>query len=75
MQLYDFKYSYLMLIIYTLLYGFKYVKVYVVQCLPSLEMDTVTWVQILDKGDCISHSTNTLRKGMNPITLSTVMGK
>ena len=27
-------------------------------------------VQILDKTDCISHSTNTLGKGMNPIILS-----
>ena len=26
-----------------------------------------TRVQILDETDCISHSTNTLRKGMNPI--------
>ncbi len=32
-------------------------------------MDTATRVQILDKIDCISHSTNTLGKGMNPIIL------
>ena len=32
-------------------------------------------VQILDKTDCISHSTNTLGKGMNPIILSLAMGK
>ena len=32
-------------------------------------MDTVTRVQILDETDCISHSTNTLGKGMNPIIL------
>ena len=30
-------------------------------------MDTVTRVEILDETDCISHSTNTLRKGINPI--------
>ena len=30
-------------------------------------MDTVTRVQILVKTDCISNSTNTLGKGMNPI--------
>ena len=29
-------------------------------------MDTVTWVQILDKADCVSYCTNTLWKGMNP---------
>ena len=30
---------------------------------------------ILDKNDCISHSTNTLGKGMNQIILPPVMGK
>ena len=29
----------------------------------------------LDETDCISHSTNTLGKGMNPIILSPAMGK
>ena len=33
------------------------------------------WVQILDETDCISHSTNTLWKGMNPIILPPAMGK
>ena len=37
-------------------------------------MDTVTRVQILDETDCISHSTNTLGKGMNPIILPPAMG-
>ena len=32
-------------------------------------------VQIQDKTDCISHSTNTLGKGMNPIILPPAMGK
>ena len=32
-------------------------------------------VQILDETDCISHSTNTLGKGMNPIILPPAMGK
>ena len=32
-------------------------------------------VQILDETDCISLSTNTLEKGMNPIILPPVMGK
>ena len=31
--------------------------------------------QILDENDCISHSTNTLGKGMNPIILPPAMGK
>ena len=36
-------------------------------------MDTVTRVQILDETDCISHSINTLGKGMNPIILPPAM--
>ena len=35
------------------------------------EMDTVIRVQILDKAVYISHSTNTLGKGMNPTILFT----
>ena len=31
-------------------------------------MDTATGVQNLDEAACISHSTNTLGKGTNPIT-------
>ena len=38
-------------------------------------LDTATRVQILDETDCISHSTNTLGKGMNPIILPPAMGK
>ena len=38
-------------------------------------MDTATRVQILDRTDCISQSTNTLWKGMNPIILPPAMGK
>ena len=38
-------------------------------------MDTVTRVQILVEADWISHSTNTLGKGMNPIILPPAMGK
>ena len=30
---------------------------------------------ILNEADCISHSTNTLGKGMNPIILPPAMGK
>ena len=40
-----------------------------------MEMDTVIRVQILDVTDCISHSTNTLGDGMNPIILPPAMGK
>ena len=39
------------------------------------EMDTATRVQIMDETDCISHSTNTLGKGMNPIILPPAMVK
>ena len=38
-------------------------------------MDTAIRVQIQDETDCISHSTNTLEKGMNPIILPQAMGK
>ena len=40
-----------------------------------MEMDTATQVQNLDETDCISHSTNTLGKVMNPIILPPAMGK
>ena len=50
-------------------------EVPVVLWLSSLEMDTATRVQILDLTDCISHSTNTLGEGMNPIILPPAMGK
>ena len=38
-------------------------------------MNTVTRVQILYETVCISHCTNTLGKGMNPIILPPSMGK
>ena len=41
----------------------------------SWEMNTATRVEILDETDCISHSTSTLGKGMNPIILLPAMGK
>ena len=40
-----------------------------------LKRSIVSSVQFLDVTDCISHSTNTLGKGMNPIILPPVMGK
>ena len=39
------------------------------------KMDTAARVQILDETDCISHSTNTAGKSMNPIILPPAMGK
>ena len=45
------------------------------RCPWSQDMDTMIQVQFLDKTDCISHSTNTLGKGMNPIILPPAMGK
>ena len=38
-------------------------------------MDRTTQVQILDEAICISHSTNTLEKTMDPIILPLVMGR
>ena len=53
----------------------KATEVPVVKWLSTGEMDTATRVQILDETDCISHSTNTLGKGMNPTILPPAMGK
>ena len=39
------------------------------------KMDMATQVQILDKADCISQSTNSLGKGINPIILPPAMCK
>ena len=36
-------------------------------------MDTETRVQFSDKADCISHSTNTIKKDMNLIILPPVV--
>ena len=47
----------------------------VMSWLSSKEMDTTTRVQILDETDCISHSTNTLGKDINPIILPPAIGK
>ena len=47
------------------------VEVPVVLWLSSQEMDTATWVQILD--ETAFHIA--LRKGMNPISLPPAMGK
>ena len=38
-------------------------------------MDTVTRVQILDETDFISHTTNTLGKGVNPIIIPPAMSQ
>ena len=43
--------------------------------LSSQEVETATRVQNLDETDCISHSPNTLGKGMNPNILPPAMGK
>ena len=40
-----------------------------------MKMDMAIRVQIIDETDCISHNTNTLGKGMNPIILPLAMGK
>ena len=39
------------------------------------EMDKAARIQILDETDSISHSSNTLGRGMNPIILPPAMGK
>ena len=46
-----------------------------VKWLSSQEMNTAIRFQILDETDCISHSTNILGKGMNPIILLPAKGK
>ena len=40
-----------------------------------IEVDTVIRVQILDEDVCLSHSANTLGKGMNPTILPPAMVK
>ena len=38
-------------------------------------MNMATWIQILDEADCISHSTNTLGKDIDPIIFNPAMSK
>ena len=45
-----------------------YIYIYIYIC-------TATRVHIPDETDCISHSTNTLGKDINPIFLPPTMGK
>ena len=47
---------------------------FVVKWIPSLEMDTVTRVQILDESVYIAHSTHTLGKCINRTILSSDKG-
>ena len=65
--------------VYRCTYKHIYVSTYacIRRCpwLSSQDMDTVIRVQFLDKTDCISHSTNTLGKGMNLIILPPAMDK
>ena len=44
-------------------------------CLPSLEMDTLTRVQILHKTACILHASNSLNKNVKPTILPPAMSK
>ena len=54
---------------------FKNVSAIFVDVYEIYATDTTTRVQILNETDCISHSTNILGKGMNPIILPPTMGK
>ena len=40
-----------------------------------VQINLAAWVQILDEAVCISHSTNTFSKGMNPTILPPAMDK
>ena len=53
----------------------RYTQVPLVWWLFSYEMHTETKVQIFDKAVCISHSSNTLGKAMNPTILFLAMSK
>ena len=55
--------------------AYQPMEIPVVEWLFSREIDTATRVQILDEVNNISHSTNTLGKGMNAIILLPAMGK
>ena len=52
-----------------------YMSAFLMKWLSPKEVDTVIWVQILDEPLCISHSANTLRKGMIPTILPPAMDK
>ena len=54
---------------YVCMYVSIYLSIYSYVCMY------LSIYQILDLTDCISHSTNTLGKGMNPIILPPAMGK
>ena len=60
---------------YRLVQWLKLSVIVMIVLLSSKEMDTVTRLQFLDETDCISHSANTLGKGMNQIILPPAMGK
>ena len=52
----------------------------VIVCIPYIYIYIYIYIymsrfQFLDKTDCISHCTNTLGKGMNPVNLPSPMGK
>ena len=51
------------------------IQIFMVSWLLSQEMDMATRIQILDMADFISHSANTLGKGMNPTILPLAMDK
>ena len=51
------------------------VEVPVVKWFSSLEVNMVTRFQTLDETLCISHSSNTFVKGMNPIIPSSSYGQ
>ena len=48
---------------------------FVVKSLPSVEMDTVIQVQILDEAVSISHSANIIGKGIHPTLLLLAIDK
>ena len=52
---------------------FPLIFVYVYVC--GYTTDIATWVQILTEAVCISHSANTLEKGLNPTVLPPAMDK
>ena len=61
--------------IYISIYIYIYICMYEVYVVIVVVMDMVRRVQILDKGNSISHNTYMLGKGMNPILFSPVMDK
>ena len=81
MYIYIYIYIYMRVCVYVCVNIYIYVCVYVCVWgflelrLSSSQMDTATWVHIVDEFVCISYCTSALGKVTNPTILPPAMGK